>query len=190
MNALWIVLGLIGLVALYVVVAYNRFVAQRQSIRSTWSGIDVQLQRRHDLIPNIVDTVKAYAEHERQVLEAVTQARARAVEADADPSAGPQEQARAENILTGALRRLFAVAEAYPDLKASDNFLSLQHQLTETEDRIAASRRLYNIEVQHYNRRVEAVPSNIIAGLFGFERENYFEIEDHALVDTPPRASF
>ncbi|MDX1657844.1 MAG: LemA family protein [Nitriliruptorales bacterium] len=190
MTGLWIALGVVGLLGLYVVVAYNRFIAQQQSIASTWSGIDVQLQRRHDLIPNLVETVKGYAAHEQQVLEAVVDARARAVNADRDPGAGPEEQARAENILTGALRRLFAVAEGYPDLKASRNFLELQHQLTETEDRIAAARRLYNIEVQHYNRRLESVPSNLIAAVFGFERAAYFEIEDRAAVAAPPDTSF
>lgn len=190
MTWLWITLGLLGLAALYVVVAYNRFVAQRQSIGSTWAGIDVQLQRRHDLIPNLVETVKGYASHEREVFEAVTHARAAAVSADEDPDAGPQAQARAENNLTGALRRLFAIAEDYPELQASSNFLDLQHQLTETEDRIAASRRLYNIEVQQYNRRIESVPSNMVASVFDFERADYFEIEERAAVLRAPDARF
>lgn len=178
MTAAWIALALVALVGLYVVLAWNRFVAQRQAIDATWSGIDVQLQRRHDLIPTLVETVAAYAEHERTVLERVTEARADAVRADEDPDVGPDGQARVEEVLTGALRQLLAVAEGYPELLASQQFLALQEQLVETEDRIAASRRLYNIEVQQYNRRVESVPSNLIARAFGLRRAPYFEMTE------------
>jgi LemA protein len=180
-----VVLGVVVLVILAVIVSYNRFIAQQQAIDTTWSGIDVELQRRHDLIPNLVSTVKAYAAHEREVLTAVTEARTRAVTADRDPRVGPAEQARAEEALSGALRSLFAVAEAYPDLKASRGFLDLQAQLVETEDRIAATRRLYNIEVMHYNRRIEAVPSNLIASIFGFDRRDLFELRQPGVAAPP-----
>lgn len=176
---LLIAVGGVGVVVIGGVVSYNRFVAQRASIDSSWASIDVELQRRHDLIPNLVNTVKGYASHEREVLESVTNARARA--ADLEQRGAPAgEQAQAENALTQSLGRLFAVAENYPDLKADQNFLALQRQLTETEDRIAASRRLFNIEVQQYNRRVESVPSNIIANIGNFDRRDFFEVEDPA----------
>jgi len=178
-----VLLGLVPLVGL--IVSYNRFVAQRAGVESSWSGVDVQLQRRHDLIPNLVEAVKGYAEHERAVLERVTRARTAAVTADRDPEAGPREQARCEDELAGATRGLLAVAEGYPDLKASTNFLQLQAQLVETEDRLAAARRLYNLEVRGLNRRVEAFPSNVVAGLFGFSRADYFELTDPAATAPP-----
>jgi LemA protein len=181
-----VVIGVVVLIGLGIVVSYNRFVAQRQSIDTTWSGVDVELQRRHDLIPNLVETVKGYAAHEQRVLETVTEARTRAVTADRDPDVGPAGQARVEGELTGALRTLFAVAENYPDLKASRAFRDLQAQLVETEDRIAAMRRLYNIEVMHHNRRIEAVPSNIVAWMFGLERRDLFELEQPSYA-LPPR---
>ena len=185
MTALWVALGAVAAVGLYLIVAWNRFVAQRQAIDSTWSGIDVQLQRRHDLVPNLVETVAGYAEHERALLTRVAEARAAAVRADQDPAAGPDEQARLEEILTGALRQLLAVAEGYPELQASRSFLSLQDQLVETEDRIAAARRLYNIEVQQYNRRTEAVPSNLVARMFDLRPATYFELQDRAAAVPP-----
>ena len=181
MTPLWIVLAVLVLVAVALVVSYNRFVSQRNLVAESWRQIDVELHRRHDLIPNLVETVKGYASHERGVFEAVTQARAAA----ASPGATPAIQAQQEGILGQALGRLFAVAEAYPDLKASTNFLELQRQLTETEDRIAAGRRFYNANVRALNTRVESFPSNIVASTFNFTQAEYFEVEDVAIRSAP-----
>ena len=185
MIALYVALGLLVLLALGTVVSYNRFVSQRAGVESSWSSVDVQLQRRHDLIPNLVETVQGYATHERTVLERVTTARTAAVDADRDATAGPAEQARREEALTDATRGLLAVAEDYPDLKAATSFQQLQRQLVETEDRISAARRLYNLEVRALNRRVESVPSNIVAAMFGFTRAEYFELSDRGVATTP-----
>ena len=181
MTALWIVLAVLVLVALALVVSYNRFVSQRNLVAESWRQIDVELHRRHDLIPNLVETVKGYASHERGVFEAVTEARAAA----ASPGSTPAIQAQQEGVLGQALGRLFAVAEAYPDLKASANFLELQRQLTETEDRIAAGRRFYNANVSALNTRVESFPSNIVASTFNFTQAEYFEVEDVAIRSAP-----
>lgn len=159
----------------WLVVSYNRFVTQRTAIEATWAGIDVELQRRHDLVPRLVDTAAGYARHEQRTLEAVTAARARAVEAD-----GIEEQARAEDQLTSGLTGLLALGEDYPDLRADTLYRDLQRQLIETEDRIAASRRLYNLEVAAYERRRGSVPSNLVATLFGFGRRSSFEVLDAA----------
>ena len=183
MTALWIVLGLVVLLAVFVAVSYNRFVSQRNLVQESWRQIDVELKRRHDLIPNLVETVKGYATHEREVFDAVTRARAAA----ASPGASPAVQAQQEGVLGQALGRLFAVAEAYPDLKASTNFLELQRQLTETEDRIAAGRRFYNANVRALNTRVESFPSNLVASTFGFQKAEYFEVEDEAVRTAPDR---
>jgi LemA protein len=181
MTALWIIIAVLVLVAVGLVVSYNRFVSQRNLVAESWRQIDVELHRRHDLIPNLVETVKGYASHERGVFEAVTEARAAA----ASPGSSPAAQAQQEGVLGQALGRLFAVAEAYPDLKASTNFLELQKQLTETEDRIAAGRRFYNANVRALNTRVEAFPSNVVAGTFGFKQAEYFEVEDVAIRSAP-----
>jgi LemA protein len=181
MTALWIVLAVLVLVAVALVVSYNRFVSQRNLVAESWRQIDVELHRRHDLIPNLVETVKGYASHERGVFEAVTEARAAA----ASPGSTPAIQAQQEGVLGQALGRLFAVAEAYPDLKASTNFLELQRQLTETEDRIAAGRRFYNANVRALNTRVESFPSNIVASTFNFKQAEYFEVEDVAIRSAP-----
>lgn len=173
---------------IWLAVSYNRFVSQRNGVRTSWAGVDVQLQRRHDLIPNLVETVRGYATHEREVLENVTRIREEARRADLDPDVSPAGQAPVEDRLSGATRQLFAVAEAYPDLKASDNFTHLQRQLVETEDRLAAARRLYNIEVMELNRRVESFPSNIVAGMFGFEKADFFELRDPGAT-SPPQVS-
>jgi LemA protein len=170
----WVVLGLIVLLAIAVVVSYNRFVKQRNLVQESWRQVDVELTRRHSLVPNLVETVKGYAAHERATLEAVTAARTAA----AAPGSTPGEQAAQENILQGALRQLFAVAEAYPDLKANEGFRDLQAQLAETEDRIAASRRFYNANVRALNTRVESFPSAIVAKTFGFEKAEYFQADD------------
>jgi LemA protein len=181
MTALWIIIAVLVLVAVALVVSYNRFVSQRNLVAESWRQIDVELHRRHDLIPNLVETVKGYAGHERGVFEAVTNARAAA----ANPGSSPAAQAQQEGVLGQALGRLFAVAEAYPDLKASTNFLELQKQLTETEDRIAAGRRFYNANVRALNTRVESFPSNVVAGTFGFKQAEYFEVEDLAIRSAP-----
>lgn len=186
MMGVYVTVGLVALLGGGLALSFNRFVSQRAGVESSWSGVDVQLQRRHDLIPNLVETVRAYAAHEREILERVTRARADAVSADQDPAAGPAEQARREEALTSAAHGLLAVAEGYPDLKASTNFLQLQAQLTETEDRIAAARRLYNIEVRGLNRRVEAFPSNLVASMFRFDRAEYFELADPGAAEPPP----
>lgn len=185
MTAVWVAAALVVLVGLGGIVSYNRFMAQRAGVGSSWAGVDVQLQRRHDLIPNLVETVRAYAAHERTVLDRVTAARTAAVDADRDPAAGPGEQARREEALTSATHGLLAVAEAYPDLQAATGFRQLQAQLVETEDRIAAARRLYNIEVRGLNRRVEAVPSNLVARIFGIDRAEYFELADPGAATVP-----
>ncbi|GAA1849269.1 LemA family protein [Pseudonocardia ailaonensis] len=155
------------------VVVYNRLVTSRNAVDNAWSQIDVQLRRRHELIPNLVETVKGYAAHERQTLDSVTAARAAAVSAT-----GPAEQAAAENQLTGALRSLFAVAEAYPQLQAGRNFSELQAELGETENRIAYSRQYYNDAVLTYNNACQTVPTNIVAGIAGFRTRDYFTAPD------------
>jgi len=164
------------IIVIWAIAAYNGLVRLRNLVQEAWRQIDVELQRRHDLIPNLVETVKGYAKHERETLEAVTQARTIA----AAPGSSPAEQAQQENILTQALGRLFAVAEAYPDLKANQNFMQLQQELTNTEDRIAAGRRFYNANVRTLNTRIETFPTMLIANMFGFHREEYFETEDAA----------
>ena len=169
----WIVLGIVVLLVLYVVLQYNGLVRLRNRIENAWSQIGVQLQRRYDLIPNLVETVKGYASHEKGVLESVTQARAAAINAE-----GPVDQAKAENMITGALKSLFAVAEAYPDLKANENFAQLQEELSSTEGRIAYARQFYNDSVQSYNTKIQTVPANLIAGPFGFREREYFEADD------------
>jgi LemA protein len=187
MEWLWIVLGIVVLVLLVGVVSYNRFVSQRQQIRDAFANIDTELRRRYDLIPNLVESVRGYASHERATFENVTKARTAAIEAQ-----GPAQQAQAENMLTQALRGLFAVAENYPELRASENFQALQAELSNTEDRIQVSRRFYNANVREYNERVQSVPSNLIASMFGFKEEEFFEIEegDRATLEQAPRVDF
>lgn len=163
---------------------YNGFVRLRNLVQESWRQIDVELHRRHDLIPNLIETVKGYAAHEKTLFEQVTAARAAAV----GPASGPAEQARREDALSGALGRLFAVAEAYPALRASENFAQLQAELTNTEDRIAAGRRFYNANVRAMNTKVETFPANIVAGMFGFTKQEYFETSDAAR--TAPRVDF
>ena len=179
---LYVALGLVFLVLVWVVATYNVLVRLKQHCRESWSGIDTELRRRYDLIPNLVETVKGYAAHERQVLEQVTAARTRAVAS----TGSPQSQAADENALVGSLRQLFAVSERYPDLKASENFLALQSELANTEDRIQAARRFYNANVRDLNTRVRVFPSNVIAGLFKFTPEEFFEIDD-SRVRIPPK---
>jgi LemA protein len=176
-----IIIVLLVLVLLYGVLQYNGLIRLRNVVQESWRQIDVELKRRHDLIPNLVETVKGYAAHERETLEAVIAARTAAVA----PGSGPAQQAMQENVLTQALGRLFAVAEAYPNLKANENFLALQNELTATEDRIAAGRRYYNANVRALNTKVESVPSNIVAGMFHITRAEYFAVEDQAEREAP-----
>ena len=183
----WIILGIIVLVGLYLVFLYNRLVALRQTVNQSWSDISVQLKQRHDLVPNLVETVKGYATHERSTLEAVVNARNAAVAAS-----GPAAQAQAENMLTGALRQLFALAEAYPDLKANQNFLQLQTELADLENKIAASRRFFNNAVQEYNTSIEQFPAVLIARNMGFQSREFFELDEaeRAAVQAPPQVKF
>jgi LemA protein len=171
----WIVVILVVLLLGYLVLTYNGLVSLRNRIENAWAQIDVQLKRRYDLIPNLVETVKGYAAHERETLEAVIQARNVALAAD-----GPQDQAAAENMITGALKSVFALSEAYPDLKANENFLNLQEELTGTEGRIAYARQFYNDTVYRYNTKVQSVPSNIVANQFRFKEREYFEVDEAA----------
>jgi LemA protein len=173
MSALWIAVALVALVLLYAIYLFNRLVTLRNRVDNGWSQIDVQLRRRYDLIPNLVETVKGYAAHERELFEQVAAARSQAIGAS---SVG--DQAQAENQLTAGLRRLMAVAENYPDLKASQNFLALQEELTGTESRIAYARQFYNDQVMLLNTRIQAVPSNVVAKVFGFTPREFFDIED------------
>jgi len=182
MTTVWIGLAVVAVLALALALTYNQLVRLRNLVQESWRQVDVELKRRHDLIPNLVETVKGYASHEREVFDAVTTARSAA----AAPGSSPADQARQEGALGQALGRLFAVAEAYPDLKASGNFQELQRQLAETEDRIAASRRFYNANVRALNTRVESFPSNIVAGMFGFHQEEYFEVGDEQVRSAPP----
>lgn len=174
----------LAIVIAWAIAQYNGLVRLRNLVQEAWRQIDVELQRRHDLIPNLVETVKAYAKHEKETFEQVTKARSMATA----PGSGPAEQAAQENILTQALGRLIAVAEAYPELKADKNFQQLQLELTNTEDRIAAGRRFYNANVRTLNTKIETFPTNIIAGMFGFHRAEYFETDDAAR--TAPTVDF
>ena len=182
---LLVLLAVVLVALVWGVATYNGFVRLRNLVQEAWRQIDVELHRRHDLIPNLVEAVKGYAAHERAVFEEVTAARAAA----AAPGSSPAEQAAQENQLTAALGRLFAVAEAYPQLRASENFMALQAELTNTEDRIAAGRRFYNANVRQLNTKVETFPPNVIARWFGFTRAEYFETEDPA-VRAAPRVDF
>ena len=173
MTALYIVLGIVVLLVLWVVFSYNHFVTLVQRTKEAWADIDVQLKRRYDLIPNLVETVKGYASHEKNVFEDVTAARSAAMNAQ-----GPEAKGQAENMLSGALKSLFAVSEAYPDLKANQNFLSLQNELSDTENKIQAARRFYNGNVRDLNTAMQSFPGNVIANMFHFESQKFFELGD------------
>jgi len=168
---MWIIFTVIAVLVLWLITVFNGLVGARNRVKEAWSDIDVQLKRRYDLIPNLVETVKGYATHEREALERVVQARAQAMGAR---TVG--EHGQAENMLSGALKNLFALSEAYPDLKASQNFVELQRELTDTEDKIQAARRFYNSTVMDINNRIERFPSNFVAGTFGFKKEEFFEL--------------
>jgi LemA protein len=172
---IWILLAVVVVVGLYVVITYNGLVSLRNRIENAWAQIDVQLKRRYDLIPNLVETVKGYAAHEKETLERVIQARNQAMAAQ-----GAHDQAEAENLITGALKSVFALSEAYPDLKANQNFLNLQEELTGTEGRIAYARQFYNDSVVRYNTKIQTFPANTIAGRFNFVEREYFEVDEAA----------
>jgi LemA protein len=185
-TVVWIVVGVLVLLVILGIVSYNRFVSQKQLIRDSWANIDTELRRRYDLIPNLVETVRGYASHERAVFENVTRARAAAAAATGSPA----EQAAAEGPFIAALRQLFAVVENYPDLKANQNFLALQQELSNTEDRLQTSRRFYNANVRDYNERVQQFPSMIVARAFNFEQEEFFEVDEALREAGPPRVDF
>jgi len=180
--ATWVVIGVVALLVLGTIAKYNALVRKRIRCREAWSQIDVQLKRRYDLIPNLVETVKGYAAHEKETLERVIQARNAALAVPGDDVKG---QAQAENFLTGALRQIFALSESYPDLKANENFKQLQEELTSTENRIAFARQHYNDTVAVYNTATEKFPDNLIAGMFKFQPRDYFELEDQAQREVP-----
>jgi LemA protein len=185
-EILLVLLVLVVVVAVGAVVSYNRFISQKTLIKDSWANIDTELRRRYDLIPNLVETVKGYASHEKEVLENVTRARAMAASATGSPA----EQAAAEGPLVAALRQLMVVVENYPNLKADQNFLQLQGELTNTEDRLQTARRFYNANVRDYNQRVKQFPSVIVANMFNFEEEEFFEVEDAIREGGAPQVDF
>ncbi len=180
----WIFIGALGVIILWLIFIYNGLVKMRNRTNEAWSDIDVQLKRRYDLIPNLVETVKGYAKHERELFEKVTKARTAAMGAET-----VKEQEQAENMLTGALKSLFAVAENYPDLKASQNFLELQRELSDTENKIQAARRFYNGNVRDFNTKIQSFPNNLIAGMLGFKIRDFFELEEEAAKE-PVKVAF
>ncbi len=182
---LWIVLGVIVIIAIFLIGTYNSLVSLRQRIRNAWSQIDVQLKRRYDLIPNLVNTVKGYATHEQETFEKVTQARNMAINAS-----DVNQQAEAENMLSGALKSLFAVSESYPELKADANFRQLQEELTNTEGKIAFARQFYNDTVMKFNTMIQRFPVVLVAGMFGFHKEEYFNIEEGSAAREAVRVEF
>ncbi len=182
----WIVLGIIVVVLLWAITVFNGLVALRQRVNQAFADIDVQMKQRHDLIPNLVETVKGYAAHERGTLDEVVKARNVAMAAQ-----GPAQQAAAENMLTGALRQMFALAEAYPDLKANQNFQQLQAELTDIENKLAAARRFFNNAVQEYNTGIQQFPAALFAGAFGFTQREFFDVgSDRAQLDQAPSVKF
>ena len=187
MIAVWIIIGVVVLIGIFLWVTYNSLVTLRVRVEVAWSDINVQLKRRLDLIPNLVETVKGYAKHESGVFEAVTDARANVINAN-----GVKETAAAENQFEGALKSLFAVAEAYPDLKANQNFVELQRELVDTEDKIQGSRRFYNSGVTSLNTKIQTFPANVVAGMFGFKNRDFFEVDaaEQAAVNKPVDVKF
>lgn len=187
MIALWIVLGVVVLGTIFLIATYNGLVKLKIRVDEAWSDITVQLKRRYDLIPNLVNTVQGYAKHESGVFQKVTEARANALNAQ-----GPAETAKAENMLTDALKSVFAVAEAYPDLKANENFKHLQEELVDTEDKIQASRRFYNGSVRELNTKIQVFPNNLFAGMLGFTQREFFELDEteNEAVQSPVEVKF
>ena len=181
-----VILVIIAIIALVAIGSYNGFVKARNLIQESWRQVDVELNRRYELVPNLVETVRAYAAHERNTLEDITRLRGQAQQLSQSEGELPsQQRAQVEEALSGAVRNLMVSVEAYPDLKSNQNFLELQRQLAETEDRIAAGRRFYNANVRAYNTKIDSVPSNIIAGMFKFEKATYFEVNDAAVRQAP-----
>jgi LemA protein len=180
MNSTWIVVAIVVAIALFAVTVFNRLVRLRNMVREGWSGIDVQLRRRTDLVPNLVEAVQGYASHERGLFEDIARQRATSIAAD-----NVHSQAVAEQALQGSLRQLFAVAEAYPDLKADKNFLDLQHQLADVEDQLQMARRYYNGTVRNLNIGIQTFPNNVLAGFFGFRPEPFFELDDRSAAAAP-----
>lgn len=185
MTPTYIILAVLGAVVLWAIVAYNGFVTLVNRTKEAWADIDVQLKRRYDLIPNLMETVKGYAKHESSVFENVTKARAQAMQAGT-----PAEHSASENMLSGALKSLFAVSEAYPDLKANQNFLSLQAELSDTENKIQAARRFYNGNVRDLNTSIESFPGNVIAGMFKFAKQEFFELDENSAAKEPVAVKF
>ena len=185
-TTLLVIIGLIAIVVLWLIFTFNKLVTLRNRVKEAWSDIEVQLKRRYDLIPNLVETVKGYAKHESAAFENVTKARAAAISG----SANPHEQAAKENMLSCALKSIFAVAEAYPDLKANTNFLELQRELSDTENKIQASRRFFNSNVLAINNAVEMFPTNVIAGTFGFKKEEFFDLDETPAQREPVQVKF
>lgn len=183
MDLIYVFLIIIALIIIGIIFIYNSLITLRNRTEEAWSDIDVQLKRRYDLIPNLVEAVRGYASHESGVFENVTKARANAI--SAEQTGDPQRVAEAENMLTGALKSLFAVAENYPQLRAVESFLELQRELRDTEDKIQASRRFYNTNVRDLNTKIEIFPSNLIAGMFRFSKREFFEIEELAAREVP-----
>jgi len=174
-TTLWIIMGVIAVAVFWFIAIFNRFITLINRAKEAWADIDVQLKRRYDLIPNLVETVKGYASHERELFQRVTEARTKAMNAQ-----GLEEKGKAENALAGTLKTLFAVSENYPQLRASENFKALQDELTDTEDKIQASRRFYNTNARDLNIRIESFPSSIIAGMFNFQKMEFFQLEEAA----------
>lgn len=184
---IWIVLGVIALLVVWIISIYNGLVAMSQRANQSFADVDVQLKQRHDLIPNLVETVKGYASHEKSTLDAVVAARNSAISAN-----GPAAQAQAENMLSGALRQLFALSEAYPDLKASANFQQLQRDLSDVENKLAAARRFFNNAISEFNAAVQAFPAVLFAGALGFRTREFFDVggEERQRLDTAPQVKF
>ena len=187
MITLWIIIAVIVVIALFLWATYNGLVQLRVRVDEAWSDITVQLKRRADLIPNLIESVRGYATHEKSVFEEVTAARANVLNATGQ---GPKATAQAENQFEGALKSLFAVAEAYPDLKASQNFQQLSAELVDTEDKIQAARRFYNGGVRDLNTKVQQFPANVVAGMFGFTNREFFEVDDIASIQEPVKVKF
>ena len=194
MDTTWIIIAVAALAVFYVIYLYNNFVKLVQRTKEAWADIDVQLKRRYDLIPNLIETVKGYATHEREALDAVTAARANATQTHIDAGAITPEQmaamSGAEAQLTGALGKLIAIAENYPDLKANQNFLALQNELSDTENKIQAARRFYNGNVRDLNIALQAFPSNVIGSMFKFTSQPFFELEENSVEREPVKVSF
>ena len=186
-TSTWIILGILAALIIWAITIYNGLVAMRQRVNQSFADVDVQLKQRHDLVPNLVETVKGYASHERGTLEAVVQARNAAVAAQ-----GPAAQGQAENMLSGALRQLFALSEAYPDLKANANFQQLQSELSDIENKLAAARRFFNNAVSEYNTGIQQFPAVLFAGMFGFQHRDFFDVgaDERKTLDVAPQVKF